>query len=178
MKRPVIRRASIALALAGATALSVTSAAVQQRAAALAVPSCATAQLTVWMGIPGDGAAGTIFYELQFSNTSHLTCSLEGYPRIWAFRSGHRVGPVSVHDTMFGPSAVTLRPGATVHAVLGIAEAGNVCTNPVTADALQVYPPGTKRAALVGFSFGACTNQSVLHVRVVRRGAGIPGYSQ
>ena len=178
MKRPVIARAATALALAGATALSVTSAAVQHRAAALAVPACATAQLTVWMGIPGSGAAGTIFYELQFSNTSHLTCSLEGYPRIWALRGGHRVGPVSVHDTMVGPSALTLRPGATVHTVLGIVEAGNMCASPVTADALQVYPPGTKRAALVGFSFGACPNQSVLHVRVVRHGTGIPGYSQ
>ena len=196
MKRPATRRAAIALAGAtvlsatvlsatvlsatvlSATALSASPAAARHQAARLAVPACATRQLTVWLGVPGSGAAGTIFYELQFSNTSHATCSLAGYPRIWAFRNGHRVGPVSIHDTMFTPTALTLRPGATVHAVLGIVEAGNVCGSPVTADALQVYPPGTKRAALVGFSFEACPSQSVLHVRVARRGVGIPGFSQ
>src|ERR1700722_5963640 len=64
------------------------------RAAAEAIaPRCGTAALTAWLGIPGDGYAGGVVYQLELSNTSNHTCSLYGFPGVSALApGGHQLG--------------------------------------------------------------------------------------
>ena len=75
------------------------------------VPACISTHTRVWYGVPGDGATGHIFFQLQFSNIGHSTCSFFGYPGVSAVGShGNQVGqPASHSGTRL---TVTLAPGA------------------------------------------------------------------
>jgi hypothetical protein len=72
---------------------------------------------------------------------------------------------------------VTLRPGGTAHAVLMVTDAGAVCSHPVNAATVRVFPPGQTRAQDTDLSVQACPRHRTLNVRAVRAGAGIPGYT-
>ena len=174
----VLRRAAVTLAIAGATALSLTAATTGRHAAAL--PRCHTAQLRAWIGEPGDGAAGSAFYELQLSNVSTSTCWLFGFPGVSAVNgSGHQLGRAAGRDSSFAATTQVLAPGATVHAVLRIVNPGVLGCPTATATELKVFPPNTLAAVFVPFRFTTCTGSNRnLVIRVVRHGAGIPGYSQ
>ena len=162
-----------AVALAGPARLTAPA-----RAAAPArARQCTAAHTVAWLGIPGSGAAGSTFYPLEFSNVGHHACWLFGYPGVSAISSGgRRIGPPASHAGT--RRLVTLRPGATAHAILQIVEAGNIagCHNRRAAG-LKVFPPGQRRSTdILGFSFPACSNRRVLGVRPVRAGTGIPGF--
>src|ERR1700691_2918412 len=104
------RRGLAALALtAAAVAIPTTALAASRRpakpahaarAAAEAVPPrCGTGALTAWLGIPGDGFAGGVNYQLELSNTSRHACSLYGYPGVSALGSGgHQLGSAARRD--------------------------------------------------------------------------------
>src|SRR5690349_5898638 len=62
-----------AAALAPATALAAPGAAHVGR---VATPACATSGLDIWLNTQGNGAAGTIYYDLEFTNLSGSTCTL------------------------------------------------------------------------------------------------------
>ena len=65
-----------------------------------AIPKCATSGLVVWMDTNGNGAAGTIYYELQFTNLSGQTCTLTGYPGVSAVKlNGTAVRQRRLHAT-------------------------------------------------------------------------------
>ena len=88
--------------------------------AAAAAPRCSTSDLTAWIGVPGDGAAGTTAYQLELSNTSHHTCTLTGFPGVSAVGlGGHRLGRAAGRDHSDPTRLVTLRRGATAHVVTG-----------------------------------------------------------
>lgn len=141
-----------------------------------AVAPCTAPQTRVWYGEPGDGAAGHIFFQLQFSNIGHSACSLFGYPGVSAVDiHGHQVGNAATHSG--AKLHVTLAPGATAHVVLAVTQAAFVCSHPVKAALLKVFPPGQRHAQLVGFASQGCPGKSVLHVDAVHPRAGIPGFS-
>jgi len=78
-RRTLIAAGAAVLTALGAGAVSASAAGTAGApAAAPRVPDCATSQLTVWLGVPGDAAAGTFYYELEFSNTGHTACRLFG----------------------------------------------------------------------------------------------------
>ena len=63
--------------------------------AATAIPQCTGGLgLGAWVAVSqGNGAAGTIYYPLEFTNTSGHACSLFGYPGVSAIsRSGQQLG--------------------------------------------------------------------------------------
>lgn len=180
------RRAAIALALSGATVLSVTaaSAAVRQPAAQRSIPKCQTGRLQVWIGYPGDGVAGGFVYPIEFSNISGRRCRLFGFPGVSARNGrGRQLGNAAGRDRTFRPRRVVLAPGGTAHALLKITDVGvftaSAC-RPRNAVVLRVFPPGRHRAAQIPFSFRACSRRGpvYLHIRMLRRGVGIPGFSQ
>jgi Protein of unknown function (DUF4232) len=141
-----------------------------------AAPGCTSVHTRVWYGLPGEGAAGHIFYQLQFSNIGHSTCTFFGYPGVSALDShGHQVGLPATHSG--AKLTVTLAPGATAHVVLGVTDAGAVCTHPVNAALLRVFPPGQFHAQLVEFPSEACRGKSLLHVDAMHPRAGIPRFS-
>ncbi|HUY47019.1 MAG TPA: DUF4232 domain-containing protein [Streptosporangiaceae bacterium] len=180
------RRVAAALALACAAALSVTaaSAAVNHHSHPRATPACSVSRLQVWIGLPGSGSAGATAYPLEFSNISGRACHLFGFPGVSAVGgNGHQLGSAAGRDPAFRPRLVLLGRGATAHALLTITEAGNFPAGQCrmrTAVGLRVSPPGQRRSAFVPLTFPACSKKGpvYLHVRAIRGGVGIPGFSQ
>jgi Protein of unknown function (DUF4232) len=163
----------VAAALLPGTALASTAAPAK---ATWFAPRCATSQTLIWLGLGnGGGTAGTIFYPLEFTNISRRTCTLFGFPRAWAItQDGKQIGRSS-RQLNLRHGVVTLPPGFTAHAQLGIVEAGNVCSKPVTAASLRVRAPGQGGTTVLPFSFQACHgNKRVLVVGPVQPGVGIP----
>jgi hypothetical protein len=156
------RGAARALAL-GASAFALGVAAAPADAA---VPACKTAQLVTWLNTQSNGAAGTIFYVLNFTNVG-AKCTLRGYPGVSAVgRGGKRLGTAASRNSVKPVKTVTLNaPNAshgtfsTAHATLGIVETGvfsaSVCA-PTIASGLRVFAPNQPTATFVSFPFGAC----------------------
>ncbi len=160
------------------------SAAAQPAASAAAAPKCATSDLTAWIGVPGDGAAGTTAYQLELSNTSHHTCTLLGFPGVSAVGlGGHQLGRAAGRDHSDPTHLVTLRRGATAHVLLLIVDvaffSASAC-HPANAIGLRVFPPNDHAATVVSFPFKACkkTGPRFLTVRTTVTGTGIPGFSR
>ena len=93
------RRAAAAVAAAlalgiGSAVWATSSASAAPSAPSAIPPVCTTANLSVWVNISeGNGAAGTIFYPLEFTNTSNHTCRTWGYPGVSALNaSGKQLG--------------------------------------------------------------------------------------
>ena len=188
------RRGLAALALTAAAAAIPTTAlaasaspakpAQAARPAAAAVPPrCGTAALTAWLGIPGDGYAGGVVYQLELSNTSNHTCTLYGFPGVSALApGGHQLGSAAGRDHADPNRLVTLGRGATAHAELRITDVSNFppsSCGETTAVALRVYPPGATRSLEVPFSFAACGKSGpvYLHIGTTVGGTGVPGFS-
>ena len=123
-------------------------------------PGCETPGLVIWLDTNGDGAAGSVFYKLKFTNLSGHTCTLNGFPFINAVSLtgsllGHRAGFTG------GPAhQVTLGQGQTATALLQIVNVLNFPAaqcKPVTAAGFRVFPPNQTRAKVVPFPFGACS---------------------
>jgi hypothetical protein len=133
---------------------------------------CKAHQTEIWMGIPGSGAAGTIFYPLQFTNISRHPCKIWGFPRVTAKGKREQIGKAARH--VGKQRVVELWPGQTAHARLGIIEAGNVCSKPVWSFGLKVRAPHQGRSTVIPYSFQACWHKRVLVVGAVKPGVGIP----
>ena len=174
------RRLAAGIGIAGAAILlptaALASSATSGSASHPAVARCTAANTRIWYGLPGDGAAGHVFFQLQFSNIGHSTCSFFGYPGVSALDiHGNQVGLPATHS---GPKVmVTLAPGATGHVVLEVTDAGLVCVHSKSAVTLRVFPPGQFHSQLVGFPSQGCPGKSVMHVDAMHAQAGIPGFS-
>lgn len=172
-----------AVALASSGGASASGAPRSGAASSAALSRCLTSQLTAWLGIPGSGAAGSTYYQLEVSNVSGHICTLYGFPGVSAHGPGGRqLGSAAGHLAGQGKGLVTLLPRQTAHAVLQITDVGNFSPSacrPVTAASLRVYPPGAYTARTVPFSFRACGLRGpvYLHVSPIEPGTGIPGYS-
>jgi hypothetical protein len=175
---------AVALASSGSPSAASSPTAAAAKAAA-AVHRCHANQLTIWLGTPGNGAAGGTFYNLELSNTSGSTCTLFGYPGVSANNRGHQVGSAAGRDRSRPSTLVTLHPGGTTNVILRITDVGvysPATCKPVQAQTLRVYPPGSFSSITMPFqgSFEACSRRGpvYLHVTAVKAGTGIPGYTQ
>jgi hypothetical protein len=174
LRTTAARRLFIAGAFACAAALVPAAAVAAPSAAAhagrVATPACATSGLDVWLDTQGNGAAGTIYYNLKFTNLSGSTCTLFGYPGVSGTNlSGTQLGSAA---TRIGatPHTVTLANGATASALLGIVQGGIFPSSqcgPVTAAGLRVYPPGQTQSRRVPFPFAACSKTGPLYLKIM-----------
>jgi hypothetical protein len=166
-------RKAVAAGVAASAMLAIGCFAVASTAGAASAPACTTSGLVVWLNTMGNGAAGSIYYQLQFTNLSRHTCTLTGYPGVSAIGlSGRQVGAAASRNAISAPRTVTLRPGAGASATLQIVEAGNfprAACGPVTAAGLRVYPPNQRASKVVPFPFAACSRgaSGVLRIAVV-----------
>ena len=147
--------------LAAAIAVAALIPAVAGSAAATGGAPCRTSGLVVWLDTQGNGAAGSIYYQLKLTNLSGHACTLFGYPGVSAVSLGGRqFGSAASRNPAHRPQRVTLANGATASATLQIVEAGNFpparCRQ-VTAAGLRVYPPNQTAAKIVPFPFAACS---------------------
>jgi Protein of unknown function (DUF4232) len=143
---------------------------------------CPTSALRASIG-PADGAAGSTYYPLEFTNVSGAACTMFGYPGVSLVTgvSGRQLGGAAVRNPTFRPRAVTLGPGASAHATLQVVVAQNyppATCDPVTAHRLRVYPPDQFAALFVRFTAVTCAGKiaggSTLGIYVVRPGSTGP----
>jgi hypothetical protein len=150
-------------------------------AAAVSVPLCTTAALEVWLGLgEGGGVAGGVYYPLEFTNVGAATCYLDGFPGVSAW-NGSPLGSPAGRDRSVAPSTVLLRPGATGHTLLKLVDLGVFSPDqcrPQPATALRVFPPGSRSAAFVPYTFQACSLKGPIFmtVQAVQKGLGVPGH--
>lgn len=182
------RRAAIAIAasasavaaLAASTAAFAATSSGTARTASAAIPRCAAAlgqrgNISPWVAVDqGSGAAGTIYYPLEFTNLSGHTCSLYGFPGVSAIsRSGQQLGSPAGWESGGGfgtKRTVILAPGATAHALLAYHDAA-VSTEPGcdpvnTTSELRIYPPDQRSATHAFFSLEACSHAGVIYMNV------------
>ncbi|MDP9075135.1 MAG: DUF4232 domain-containing protein [Actinomycetota bacterium] len=112
-----------------------------------------------------NGAAGTIYYHLVFTNTSATrSCTIQGYPGVsFVDGAGHQIGAPVPRLTSAAGGAVTLGPGSSAGSqfLLHDAYVGSVagCT-PTTAAGLRVYPPNQTAALSAPAPLQVCANPS------------------
>jgi hypothetical protein len=155
------------------------SAAVNQNAAGSGgAPGCATRDLKATVGI-AQGAAGSVYQVIDFTNIGTASCSLYGYPGI-ALAGGSpvtQIGAAASRSPQAGPALVTLKPGAVANTLLRITQAQNYPTSkcsPMASTYLQIYPPNQTTPIYLGYKSTGCsaTGVNLLTVSVVQSGAG------
>jgi Protein of unknown function (DUF4232) len=179
-RRALAVTATVAAAgLIATTAAFATTSSGTVRTTAAAVPQCTAFGLGAWVAIDqGNGAAGTIYYPLQFTNLSGHTCSLYGFPGVSALnRDGQQLGSPAGWERTASPHAVILAPGATAHTTLAyhdVAVTTEPGCDPVgSAVELRVYPPDQRSATDAAFDFEVCSHPGVVYMSIV--GPIIPG---
>ena len=150
------------------------------RASSAAVPACTAGDLGAWVAVSqGNGAAGSIYFPLQFTNLSRHACAMRGFPGVSAIdRNGHQLGSPASWDHVVPARTVVLAPGATAHTILRYSDVA-VTTAPgchpvFSTFELRVYPPGQRSATYAAFGLEACSHAgpSYLSVEPVRAGVG------
>jgi Protein of unknown function (DUF4232) len=125
------------------------------------------------------GAAGSVYQVIDFTNIGSDSCSLYGYPGV-SLAGGSpvtQIGAAASRSPQSGPSLVTLAPGAVANTLLRITQAQNYPTskcNPMASTYLQIYPPNQTTPIYLGYKSMGCSARSVnlLTVSVVQAGAG------
>jgi hypothetical protein len=173
--RTLLVAATAATAVTASVALGVTSAhATSAHSAGAPVRACTASDLGVWLAVDqGNGALGTIYYPLQFTNLSGHSCSLYGYPGVSVTGdNGQRLGsPANWIAGYDRKRVVDLAPGATAHTLLAYRDAA-VSTeegcDPVTEPSdLSVIPPGQRAATDAAFGFESCSRPGPIYMTVV-----------
>ena len=191
MRRILTRAAATGAAMLAALALGsyvLASASTSARApatlakATATVPRCTAAALGIWVAASqSNGAAGTIYYPLQFTNISGHTCSLHGYPGVSALgQNGSQLGnPAAWGGIANIPvRTVTLAPGQTGHSVLAYSDAAvGSTTSTAYAARLRIYPPNQSQATYAFWSLKGITVPGMTYLRVspVEAGIGLIG---
>lgn len=127
--------------------------------ASVAAPRCRSAQLTPSLG-PPEGAAGSVYRVLIFTNTGSQACAMQGFPGVSyvAGDVGQQVGPAAARVGDAGGS-VRIAPGATASAQLQLVNVANYDTavcRPTPVRGLRIYPPGETAALFVPIEATGC----------------------
>lgn len=140
-------------------------------------PPCSTRFLGVKLGL-AQGAAGSTYTVIDFTNISNVTCTLYGYPGV-SLGGGHpvtQIGLAAAESPATPRQLVTLGPGAIGNALLQIVHAQNYPPSkcgPVTATWLVIYPPNQTTPVYLKYSSLTCSKHvQILTVSVVQPGSG------
>jgi Protein of unknown function (DUF4232) len=138
---------------------------------------CPTRSLRVKLGL-GQGAAGSTFQVIDFTNISNATCTLYGYPGV-SLAGGKpitQIGLAAAESHTAPRTLVTLAPGAVANALLRIVHAVNFPAaecHLVTADHLRIYPPNQTKAVSLPYTSQTCAKPvRILTIGVVQPGSG------
>jgi Protein of unknown function (DUF4232) len=137
--------------------------------------ACTSAQLSVSIGM-SQGAAGTFYYPLVFTNTGSASCTLQGYPGVSLVgTSGNQIGSPAIRTASATP-LVSIVPGGTTTATIGLSDALNVCSTPVSPNGFRVYPPNQTAALYAPYSgLEYCVGSSDDTLQVTAVGATAAG---
>jgi hypothetical protein len=140
--------------------------------AGAAVPACIAGDLGAWVAVTqGNGAAGSIFYPLQFTNLSAHACTMYGFPGVSAVdRNGNQLGSPAGWDPVIPARSVVLAPGTTAHTLLQWSDAAVTtapgCYPTFSTFELRVYPPGQYSATYAAFGLEACSHPGPVYMSV------------
>lgn len=142
---------------------------------------CATRDLRAALGT-ANGAAGSVYLPVEFTNVSSATCTLYGYPGVSLLAGSPpaQVGAAASRTNTAAPTLVTLAPGQTANALLRVVDALNYPTatcSPTPATELRVYPPNQTAPIDLPFKSTGCASTSVnlMMIGVVQAGNGSNG---
>lgn len=130
--------------------------------------ACSTSDLTASIGSP-NGAAGSTYYVLTFTNTSDASCVLSGYPGVSyvAGSAGTQIGAPAARlpGTV---AAVTVQSGSSAFATVREVAAANYASSCGLTEVagLRVYPPNETTALFVAQNSQGCSNSSDLVLQV------------
>jgi hypothetical protein len=175
------RRIIAVIAAAAVTGLIITTAAFAASSsgtvlaadtASTAVSACTAGDLGAWVAVDqGNGAAGSIYFPLQFTNLSRHACAMRGFPGVSAIdRNGHQLGSPANWDRVVPVRTVVLAPGATAHTILRWSDA-TVTTAPgchpvFSAFELRIFPPNQFSATHAAFDLEACSHAGPIYLSV------------
>lgn len=131
---------------------------------------CATSGLQVKIG-GSEGAAGSVYVTIDFTNSGGAACTLDGYPGV-SLTGGSpvaQIGAAADRDRTKTPMPVPLAPGATATAVVQVVQAGNYAPSacdPQPASALLVYPPDQTVPVSLPYTATGCASTGVVILRV------------
>lgn len=116
------------------------------RVKASAMQICKTTNLSLTAG-QQEGAAGTIYQHMIFTNTGHYKCHMSGFPTAFLYGSnGYALGNSAAARVQPAPVDITLAPNESANTVLGYPQAGNfdpgVCSNDKSVS-VKIYPPSS-----------------------------------
>jgi hypothetical protein len=137
---------------------------------------CPTRSLSAKIGAT-QGAAGSTYTVIVFTNISNVPCTLYGYPGVSSAGGApvRQIGLAATRSTAARRTLVTLAPAGAGNALLRIVQAGNyppaTCA-PVGATYLQIYPPNQTTPIYLRYPNLACSKPvQILTVGVVQPGA-------
>jgi hypothetical protein len=166
------------IAITGAAGLGAIAIGVPAASAASSPPPARTSDLRVWLG-ESDGAAGSVYYPLNFKNISGHTVTIRGYPGVSAIsKSGRQLGNAAAWEPAFPKKTVTLRKGATAHTVVRLVHGVFGNQQVVTAYGFRIYPPNQTKSKVVRSSFEALAKKGTTYLFVmgpIRPGVGTRG---
>jgi hypothetical protein len=128
---------------------------------------------------PGQGAAGSVYQVIDFTNITGAPCTLYGYPGV-ALAAGQpvtQVGAAASRSAAAAATLITLAPGQTANALLRITQAQNyppASCSPAATTYLQIYPPDQYTPVYLGYNTTGCANDTVqlLTIGVITAGSG------
>lgn len=117
--------------------------------------------LVEWVNTRGSAAAGSHFYDLEFTNQSTTSCAISGYPAVAAVNlASHPIGSASAHGAIQAPAKVLVHVGESAIAVVQIADVSNFPVakcGPTTAAGFRVTVPGALASKVIALPSRACT---------------------
>jgi hypothetical protein len=148
---------------------------------AVAPPSasgCATRDLQAKAGV-SQGAAGSVYQVIVFTNIGNTTCTLYGYPGV-SMAAGTpvtQVGQAAARSPVAPPTVVTLQPGQAGNALLRVTQALNyprAACSPTATTYLVIYPPNQTTPIYLTYASTGCASTAVklLTIGVVQAGSG------
>jgi hypothetical protein len=145
---------------------------------AAGTPTCATRYLKATLGVV-QGAAGSIYQIIDFTNISGAACTMFGYPGV-ALAGGTpvaQIGAAARRSTASSARLVTLAPSETANALLQITQAANYPASrcaPKASTYLQIYPPNQTTPIYLAYKSTGCSSSAVnlLTIGVVQPGNG------
>jgi uncharacterized protein DUF4232 len=126
---------------------------------------CPASGLVIWAGEePGGGTAGSVYYRIEFTNLTTLTCTVRGFPKVNAVDlKGHRIGAFATHEAGKKSKTVALAPGQSAAATLRIADALNFPANKCKATmaaGLRIGVPGGSGNKIAPLAFETCVRSA------------------
>ena len=142
--------------------------------------ACTTSGLSVKLGA-ANGAAGSSFIPIVFTNTTGSSCSLLGYPGVSFVtgQGGSQIGSAAARVATQPANNIVLAAGGVANASLRVVDAQNFSSSAcqlTTASTLKIFPPDQTAPLYISYTSKTCASTSsayqILYIQTVGPGDG------